>query len=195
MAYFNIAKAVERLATDITDQEVTYPGETDVPAERLAWRKRKRAFELLDAALLCDKLAATAHLASGEFVQFSSIDWATASLRWETIIGGVVCGLPQDGIYRFEGAYLLLDEDAFKAWRPTPFQAKPAAEEKRATSEARANWGTLREPGTKVLAELAKLEAVGEKVSDLDEKFERILRRKLKKASGERAALNPRIHR
>jgi hypothetical protein len=178
MAYFNIAKAVKLLAADITDQEVTYPGETDVPTGLLAWRKRERAFELLDAALLGDKLAATAHLASGEFVQLTSIDWTTASLRWEIIIGGVMRRLPEDGISHYEGAHVLLHEAAFEAWRPKPVEEKPA------TSEARANPSTLREPGRRVLAELAKLKAAGRQIDNLDKKGKRKLRRKLRADTG-----------
>jgi hypothetical protein len=144
------------------------------------WSRRERAIELLYAALRKAVLIAWVEIAPGKFAQLTGIDWTTASLWHEIILGGFVLSRPPDPIKRHEGLKVVLDKAALGAWRPEPVNKPPTTDESPTTSR----WGPLHETGKKVLVKLAELEAAGEKINDLDEEGERLLRLKLTRATG-----------
>jgi hypothetical protein len=110
MEYIDLVTAVERLAERLV-------AVVDQDAPLSAWTKRERAIELLYTALRKAVLVAWVEIAPGEYVQLTGIDWTTASLWREIILGGDVRSLPHDPIARYEGLRVLLDEAAFEAWR------------------------------------------------------------------------------
>jgi hypothetical protein len=129
MPYIDLVTAVERLAaivnqdvaplsawtTRLVEQLATVVDQDDAPLS--AWSTRERAIELLYGALSKAVLIAWVEIAPGEYVQLTGIDWATASLWRDILLGGEVRSLSHDPVQRYEGLKVLLDEGAFEAWR------------------------------------------------------------------------------
>jgi hypothetical protein len=116
--YIDMVTAVQRLTADISDEEIT--DRDGVPVRNsaiLTWRKRERAIELLYAALREAALAAWVRVASGALVQLTGIDWKTAKLWRDIILGGVVRAFPPEEMDRYEGGRVLLEDSIFETWR------------------------------------------------------------------------------
>jgi hypothetical protein len=132
--YIDILTAVERLAADISDQEVIDQDEADEavwnPAAP-AYRKRERVIMLLRDALRRAELPAWVLLPSGELIQLTGIDWKTAKLWRDIILGGVVRAFPPEEMDRYEGGRVLLEDPIFETWRlrrlPADVKEVPAA--------------------------------------------------------------------
>jgi hypothetical protein len=176
-------KAVALLAADLTDDEAR----NFVPEDRgllnlltlsfvddhLPALKRAVAVHMIYAELLNDNLDAVVRCPPGHEMRLTGDDWRGASLWPHIIKDGVVAALPgtmtmrpDEPLVKHSGEPVLFDADKFEAFRL-----------KRATQvEA---WGPLHEAGKKVLALLAKLEAEGRQIDNLDKKGERKLRHKL----------------
>ena len=130
--HIEIVTALEELTADIADHEIT--DRDGVPVHNpatLTWRKRERAIELLYAALCEAALAAWVCLSPGDYVQLTSIAWKGAKLWRDIILGGVVLVLPPEEIERYEDEHVLLDAEAFEAWRlrrlpPADVEESPA---------------------------------------------------------------------
>jgi hypothetical protein len=121
--FVDLERAVARLATDISDQEVDEEqrrqkndAATLGPAG-LHWVKREMAIARLYAAFCCGSLITVVRdPVSGALFRLICTDWKQAAFWRDTIVGGIVRAQTCEEIAPHEGRRVLMEAGAFDAW-------------------------------------------------------------------------------
>ena len=121
--FVDLERAVARLATDISDQEVDEEqrrqkndAATLGPAG-LHWVKREMVIARLYAAFCCGSLITVVRdPVSGALFRLICTDWKQAAFWRDTIVGGIVRAQTCEEIAPHEGRRVLMEAGAFDAW-------------------------------------------------------------------------------
>jgi len=121
--FVDLERAVARLATDISDQEVDEEqrrqkndAATLGPAG-LHWVKREMAIARLYAAFCCGSLITVVRdPVSGALFRLICTDWKQAAFWRDTIVGGIVRAQTCEEIAPHEGRRVLMEAGAFDTW-------------------------------------------------------------------------------